>query len=171
VIRRGDLLHCDVGISYLGLNTDMQHNAYVLQIGETEPPEGLQQVLRNGNRLQEIHLQEMQVGRTGNEILASILERGTAEGLMPRIYTHPIGPYGHGSGTMIGMPEKQEFVPGTGEHVLHANTVYAMEFSAGANVPEWGGIAVTTGFEEQAVVTAAGGRFVDGYPRTLYLIR
>jgi len=171
VIRRGDMLHCDVGISYLGLNTDMQHNAYVLRIGETEPPEGLQQVIRNGNRLQEIHLEEMQVGRTGNEILASILERGRAEDLRPRIYTHPIGPYGHGSGTMIGMPEKQEFVPGTGEHPLFANTVYAMEFSAGADVPEWGGIEVTTGFEEQAVVTAAGGRFVDGYPRTLYLIR
>jgi hypothetical protein len=28
VIRRGDLLHCDVGITYLGLCTDMQHQAY-----------------------------------------------------------------------------------------------------------------------------------------------
>ncbi|MCP4726579.1 MAG: hypothetical protein GY863_16155, partial [bacterium] len=28
VIRRGDILHCDVGIVYLGLCTDMQHNAY-----------------------------------------------------------------------------------------------------------------------------------------------
>ena len=71
------------------------------------------------NRLQEIHLEEMRVGRTGNEILKSILDRGRAEGLRPRVYTHPIGPYGHGSGTMIGMPEKQEFVPGTGEHPLH----------------------------------------------------
>jgi hypothetical protein len=160
-----------VGITYLGLNTDMQHNAYVLRIGETEPPEGLQELLRHGNRIQEIHLQEMQPGRTGNEILASILERGRGEGLRPRIYTHPIGPYGHGSGTMIGMPEKQEFVPGTGEHPLHANTVYAMEFSVTTEIPEWGGIDVSMGLEEQAVVTEAGGRFVDGYPRSLYLIR
>jgi Xaa-Pro aminopeptidase len=171
VIRRGDLLHCDVGISYLGLNTDMQHNAYVLRVGETEAPEGLQDLLRKGNRLQEIHLQEMRPGRTGNEILGSILDRGRAEGLRPRIYTHPIGPYGHGSGTMIGMPEKQEFVPGTGEHPLHANTVYAMEFSVAGDVPEWDGIEVSMGLEEQAVVTVQGARFVDGYPRTLYLIR
>ena len=171
VIRRGDLLHCDVGINYLGLNTDMQHNAYVLRIGETQPPEGLQELLRKGNRQQEIFLEEMQLGRTGNEILASIVERGRAEGLRPRIYAHPIGPYGHGSGTMVGMPEKQEFVPGTGEHPLHANTVYAMEFSVASDVPEWGGIEVSMGLEEQIVVTEAAARFVDGYPRTLYLIR
>jgi Xaa-Pro aminopeptidase len=171
VIRRGDLLHCDVGITYLGLNTDMQHNAYVLRLGETEPPQGLQELLRKGNRLQEIHLQEMKVGRTGNEILAAILERGRAEGLRPIIYSHPVGPYGHGSGTMIGMTEKQDGVPGTGEHRLFPNTVYAMEFSAAADVPEWGGVEIRMGLEEQAVVTASGARFVDGYPRTLYLIR
>jgi hypothetical protein len=72
---------------------------------------------------------------------------------------------------MVGMPEKQEFVPGTGEHPLHANTVYAMEFSVAADIPEWGGIEVSMGFEEQIVATEAGTRFVDGYPRTLYLIR
>jgi Xaa-Pro aminopeptidase len=171
VIRRGDLLHCDVGITYLGLNTDMQHNAYVLRMGETQPPEGLQELLRKGNRQQEIFLEEMQLGRTGNEILASIVERGRAEGLRPRIYAHPIGPYGHGSGTMIGMPEKQEFVPGTGEHPLHVNTVYAMEFSVAADVPEWGGIEVSMGLEEQAVVLESGTRLLDGYPRSLYLIR
>ena len=171
VIRRGDLLHCDVGISYLGLNTDMQHNAYVLRVGETDAPDGLKEILRKGNRLQEIHLQEMRPGRTGNEILGSILERGRAEGLRPTVYTHPIGPYGHGSGTMIGMPEKQEFVPGTGEHALHLNTVYSMEFSVAGDVPEWGGIEVSMGLEDEAVVTLAGSHFVGGYPRALYLIR
>ena len=171
VIRRGDLLHCDVGISYLGLNTDMQHNAYVLRAGETQAPAGLRDLLRKGNRLQEIHLEESKVGRPGNEILASVLERGRAEGLRPTVYSHPIGPYGHGSGTMIGMPEKQEFVPGTGEHRLHANTVYSMEFSVAADVPEWGGVEVSMGLEDEAVVTAQGARFLDGYPRSLYLIR
>jgi len=171
VIRRGDLLHCDVGISYLGLNTDMQHNAYVLRLGETAPPKGLQDLLRKGNRLQEIHMEEMTIGRTGNDILAAILERGRGEGLRPTVYTHPVGPYGHGSGTMIGMSEKQEFVPGTGEHPLHPNTVYAMEFSVAGDVPEWGGVEVSMGLEEQVVVTADGAHLADGYPRRLYLIR
>jgi len=72
---------------------------------------------------------------------------------------------------MIGMPEKQVFVPGTGEHPLHVNTVYAMEFSVAGDVPEWGGVEVSMGLEDQAVFTAQGARFLDGYPRALYLIR
>jgi len=171
VIRRGDLLHCDVGISYLGLNTDMQHNAYVLRMDETDAPAGIQDLLRKGNRLQAIHIEEMKVGRTGNEILGSIMERGQAEGLRPWVYSHPIGPYGHGSGTMIGMPEKQEFVPGSGEHPLHVNTVYSMEFSVVGNIPEWGGAEMTMGLEDEIMVTAQGARLVDGYPTRLYLIR
>ena len=69
VIQRGDVLHCDVGITALGLNTDTQHNAYVLRDGETEPPAGLQRALANANRLQDIVVDELRAGRTGNEIL------------------------------------------------------------------------------------------------------
>ena len=137
---------------------------------DAEPPEGLQELLRKGNRLQEIHLEEMQVGRTGNEILASILERGRAEGLGPRIYTHPIGPYGHGSGTMIRRSSDRELWSELLRPVIEVRRSY-VEASFEAVHTEWGGIEVSTGFEEQAVVTAAGGRFVDGYPRSLYLIR
>lgn len=171
VIRRGDVLHCDVGITYLGLNTDMQHNAYVCRLGEEEPPEGVKELLRRGNRIQAILLEEYQEGRTGNKILLEALRKANAEGLIPRIYTHPIGIYGHGSGMMVGMTEKQEFVPGTGEHPLHPNTVYSIELSSGYNVPEWDNELVTIGLEDEAVFTKDGIDWVDGYPRTLYLIR
>jgi hypothetical protein len=72
---------------------------------------------------------------------------------------------------MIGMPEKQDFVPGTGEHPLHADTVYSIEFSVAADVPEWGNVEVSTGFEDEAVFTGGAARWVDGYPRTFHLIR
>ncbi len=171
VIRRGDVIHCDVGIKYLGLATDMQHNAYVLRLGETDAPAGLKEVLRKGNRVQEILLGEFREGRTGNEILVTALEKATAEGLGPRIYTHPIGPYGHGSGMTIGMVEKQSFVPGTGEHPLYPSTVYSIELSASGIVPEWGDAKVSLGLEDEAVFTKAGPRWVDGYPREFYLIK
>ncbi|MFC1555673.1 M24 family metallopeptidase, partial [candidate division KSB1 bacterium] len=171
VIRRGDVLHCDVGIVYLGLCTDMQHNAYVLRVGETEPPAGIKELLRKGNRLQEIHMVEMKAGLTGNQILNASIKRGTAEGLNPTIYTHPIGPYGHGSGTMIGMPEKQSFVPGSGEHLLYPNTCYALEFSVAANIPEWDNVRVSLGLEETIMFTSGGADFIDGYPREFYLIK
>ncbi|MCH9660752.1 MAG: Xaa-Pro aminopeptidase, partial [Bacteroidetes bacterium] len=35
IIVPGDLLHCDFGITYIGLNTDCQQHAYVLKKGET----------------------------------------------------------------------------------------------------------------------------------------
>jgi Xaa-Pro aminopeptidase len=171
VIRRGDLLHSDVGIRYLGLCTDMQHNAYVLRQDETEPPAGLKALLAKGNRLQEIHFAEMREGRTGNETLRAIIARGKAEGLRPTVYTHPIGPYGHGSGTMIGMPEKQEFVPGSGERPLHNETVYSIEFSVAATVADWDGADVSMGLEDDAIFSGGVARWIDGYPTTLYVIR
>ncbi len=50
VIRRGDLIFCDTGIMYLGLNTDIQQMAYVLKEGEADAPEGLREALRHVNR-------------------------------------------------------------------------------------------------------------------------
>ena len=41
IIQPGDLVHCDFGITYLGLNTDCQELAYVLKRGETAAPDYL----------------------------------------------------------------------------------------------------------------------------------
>ena len=54
IICRGDLIHLDFGIEYLGLHTDTQHHAYVLGEGESEAPEGLSRGLEIGNRLFEL---------------------------------------------------------------------------------------------------------------------
>ena len=50
VILPGDVLHCDVGITVARLNTDTQHNAYVLLPGETDAPAGLKKALANAQR-------------------------------------------------------------------------------------------------------------------------
>lgn len=171
VIRRGDLLHCDVGFRYLDLCTDMQHDAYVLRLGETDAPQGLKDLLKKGNRLQEILLGEMREGRKGNEILVAALQKAKVEGIEGSIYTHPIGYYGHGSGMMLGMVEKQSFVPGTGEHPLFLNTSYSIELSASHVVPEWGNSKVSMGLEDEALYIKDGARWADGYPTKFYLIR
>ena len=57
VIQKGDLLHCDFGITYLGLNTDCQQHAYVLNDDETAVPSFLQDAFKLGNRVQDILLQ------------------------------------------------------------------------------------------------------------------
>jgi Xaa-Pro aminopeptidase len=171
VIRRGDLLHCDVGFRYLELSTDMQHIAYVLRSGETDAPQGLKDLFKKGNRIQEILLGEMKEGRKGNEILVSALQKAKAEGIEGSIYTHPIGFYGHGSGMMLGMVEKQSFVPGTGEHALYQNTSYSIELSVTQAIAEWGGARVSMGLEDEALFTKEGARWADGFPTRMYLIR
>ena len=129
VIHRGDLLHCDFGIVYLNLCTDTQQQAYVLKEGETDAPKGLEDGLALGNRLQDIHMEEMKVGRTGNQVLAAALKRAKAEGLRPSIYSHPLGVHGHAAGAPVGMMDKQDGVPGEGDYPFFADTVHSIELN------------------------------------------
>ena len=137
VIQKGDLLHCDFGITYIGLNTDCQQHAYVLKDEETEVPEFLAMAFKKGNRLQDILTTTMQEGKTGNEILLSSLSTAKSEGLRPSIYTHPLGKYGHSAGTTIGMWDSQGGVPFKGDYSLHKNTAYAIELNVTVSISEW----------------------------------
>ena len=171
VIRRGDLLHCDVGIVYLGLCTDTQQNAYVCRIGETDAPEGLKEALRRGNRLQDIVMAEHRTGRTGNEVLHSSLEKARAEGLSPAVYCHPLGVHGHAAGFVVGLWNRQDGVPVRGDYPLYENTCYAIEMNNRYKVPEWDGQEIRMGLEEGGVFTKAGCRFIDGRQTELFLIK
>ena len=51
IIQRGDMLHVDFGITYLGLNTDTQQLAYVLKKNEITVPKEIQDALSIGNQL------------------------------------------------------------------------------------------------------------------------
>lgn len=156
VIRRGDVLHCDFGITALGLNTDTQHMGYVLREDETEPPAGLRAALAGSNRLQDILLGEMRPGRTGNEVLRATLDRMRADGIDGTVYTHPIGDHGHGAGPLIGMWDRQDGVPGRGDVPLLAGTWHSIELQAATAVPEWGGQRVRSMQEEEAELTPDG---------------
>lgn len=171
VIQRGDLLHCDFGITYLNLNTDTQQLAYVLKVGETAPPKGLLDGLAQANRLQDIHMEEMKVGCTGNQALAAILKRAKAEGIKPSVYSHPLGVHGHAAGAPVGMTDKQDGVPGDGDYPIFADTVYSIELNAKAPVPEWGGQEVMFALEQDAVVTKDGAYFLDVRPKAFHLVR
>jgi Xaa-Pro aminopeptidase len=137
VIIAGDLLHCDFGITYIGLNTDCQQHAYVLKEGESEVPKFLEEAFKNGNRVQDIFTGNFEEGKTGNQILLKSLSEAKAEGLRPSIYTHPLGVYGHSAGPTIGMWDSQGGVSGAGDYLLYRNTVYAIELNTTVTIPEW----------------------------------
>jgi Xaa-Pro aminopeptidase len=171
VIRRGDLLHCDVGIVYLGLCTDTQQNAYVCRIGENDAPEGLKEALHRGNRLQDIVMEEHNVGRTGNEVLRSSLEKAKTEGLSPSVYCHPLGVHGHAAGFVVGLWNRQDGVPVRGDYPLYYNTCYAIEMNNRYTVPEWEDHEIRMGLEEGGVFTTDGCKFIDGRQTKLFLIK
>jgi Xaa-Pro aminopeptidase len=162
VIERGDVLHCDVGITALRLNTDIQHLAYVLREGEQDAPDGIRQALARSNRMQDIMMEEVRTGRTGNEILASARARLSQEGIDGTIYSHPIGLHGHGSGPLIGLWDRQEGVPGRGDHKVISSMWYSIELQATSPVPEWDEQRLRMPQEEDMVMGP------DGVPRWAY---
>lgn len=170
LIQPGDLLHCDMGFYYLGLATDQQQNAYVLKPGEVDAPQGLKDALTAGNRLQDIHLAAMIVGKTGNEVLRAALAQAHAEGLLPSIYSHPLGYHGHAAGPTIGLWDQQDGVPGRGDYELFDDTCYSIELNIRYPVPEWGGREARMALEEDAILTGGKMAWLDGRQTALHLI-
>jgi hypothetical protein len=156
VIERGDVLHVDYGLSAMGMKTDTQHMGYVLRDGENEPSPGLRQALAQAQKLQDIHMERMKPGRSGNEVLADIRERMTAARINGSIYSHPIGDHGHGAGPLIGLWDRQDGVPGRGDLPLLPNTWFSIELSVRTPVQEWNGRELFVGMEEDAAIGPDG---------------
>lgn len=170
IIRHGDLVHVDFGITYLRLNTDQQQHFYILRPGETDAPEGLKKAFANGNRVQDILTSNFKSGLSGNEILKKSLDQAKSEGLTASIYTHPIGFHGHAAGPAIGMWDSQGGVKGTGDYPLFDNTAYSIELFAATEVPEWNGKIVRIMLEEDGVYSNGKFQFLDGRQTKLFVI-
>ena len=169
VIMQGDLLHCDVGITYLRLNTDIQQHAYVLKAGEKELPASLKKAFENGNKLQDILTAKFRAGATGNKILADALGQAKLDGIAATIYTHPLGTHGHAAGPTIGLWDSQGGVPGGGDYPLYPNTAYSIELNAATEIPEWKK-SVRIMLEEDGFWDGKVFRYISGRQKEIYLI-
>ncbi|MGQ9730616.1 MAG: M24 family metallopeptidase [Candidatus Zipacnadales bacterium] len=170
-IRPGDLIHSDVGLKYLRLNSDHQQWAYVLLPGETDAPPGMKALLAEANRLQDVFMSEFRQGLTGNELLNNILTRARREGIPnPRVYSHSLGYYLHEPGLLIGLPWEQEGCPGRGDVKLEHNYTFTMELSVAGPVPEWNDEEIRLGLEEDVVFAADGCRCLDGRQTEFYVV-
>ena len=169
VIQPGDLVWTDFGITYLRLNTDTQHLAYVLKPGETDAPAGLKAGLAAANRVQDALTSSYEIGLSGNDVLAAARKKAIDQGLKPSIYSHPLGYHGHGAGPAIGFWDNQAADPRGGFRV-NPGTVWSIELSAFAHVPEWGGQEVQFRTEEDAFYDGQAVRYLDGRQTSLTLI-
>lgn len=169
VIMPGDLIHCDVGITYLRLNTDIQQHGYLLKSGETDVPESIKMAFDRANRLQDILTSTFSNGKTGNQMLAEALKQAKEEEIIPSIYTHPLGLHGHAAGPAIGMWDRQQGVPGAGDFPLHPNTAYSIELNAATDIPEWKK-QVRIMLEEDGFWDGKTFRYINGRQKEIYLI-
>jgi len=170
IIKRGDVLHTDVGITYLRLNTDTQEMGYVLRAGETDVPDGLRRALATGNRWQDLLTREFVTGRTGNEIFAAARAGSQKENIAASIYTHPLGFFGHAPGAVVGFWDNQGPTPILGDWKLRPNTAYAIEGNVKVAVPEWNDQLVQIKLEQSAVFDGKKVMYLAGRQTTWHIV-
>ncbi|ULQ55687.1 aminopeptidase P family protein [Flavihumibacter rivuli] len=169
VIQPGDLLHVDIGITYLRLNTDIQQHAYVLKPGEQELPSSIKKAFERSNRLQDILTSQFKEGKSGNTILADALAQAKREGIVASIYTHPLGFHGHAAGPTIGLWDQQNGVPGAGDYPLHNGTAYSIELNTATEIPEWKK-TIRIMLEQDGYFDESGFRYINGRQKEVYLV-
>ena len=172
VIHRGDLLHMDIGFTYMGLNTDWQKMAYVLQEGERDIPEGLKQALAKANTLQDVMSRISRPGRPAGEVYNEIMAEMETMGIEAMVYSHPLGNHGHGLGASIDFrsAERENADAEVGKK-LRAGAHLAMEFNIAHEIPEWDGKKVWIMQEDPVHLTEDGWRFFVPRQEAFYLIR
>ena len=168
VLERGDLIHVDFGLIYMGLSTDWQKHGYILKSGEKDAPAGLKAALKNTNRLQDIMFGFARAGMTGTEVYDATIAECKKQGIDAMIYSHPIGAHGHGLGAAIDF--RRGGVGGDVER-LRLGSYTSIELNTSTNVAEWNNQRVTVMGEDDAVMTESGFQFVRPRQTEFYLIR
>lgn len=172
VIERGDVVHIDFGISYLGFDTDWQKMAYVLKPGERDVPAGLKQAMANSNTLQDALMQRhSRPGKTGGAVFNATMAEMKARGIEAMIYSHPIGAQGHGLGASIDFRSALRSDTTAQNSRLRPGSYISIELNTATAVPEWGGKKVFVMFEDDAHLTENGFVFFRPRQEQFYLIR
>lgn len=167
VLQRGDLIHIDCGLNYMGLSTDWQKHAYILKAGEREVPAGIKAALRNTNALQDAIFTVARPGMTGGEVYASAMAEMKRQNIEAMIYSHPIGNHGHGLGPSIDF---RRAITGSEER-FRLGSYTSIELNTSMPLPEWNGQKVTIMAEDDAVMTANGYKFIRPRQTAIYVIK
>jgi Xaa-Pro aminopeptidase len=169
VIKRGDVIHIDCGLNYLGLSTDWQKMAYVLREGEKDAPEGLKKALTNTNRLQDALFTHIKPGAKGFEVYEATMGDMKTAGIEAMIYSHSVGNQGHALGASIDFRRPTTGAPA--EPPFREGSYTSIELNTSTPVAEWGGQKVTIMMEDDAYLTKEGMKWFRPRQTAFYLIR
>lgn len=172
VIERGDVLHVDFGITYMGLDTDWQKMAYVLLEGETDVPEGLKAAMKNTNILQDALMKRhSRPGRTAGEVYTATMQEMEERGIQAQIYSHPLGPQGHGLGASIDFRAARSGDNARQSKKLRKGAYIAIELNTKTPIPEWDDQEIYIMMEDDAYLTDEGWVFFRPRQEEFFLIK
>jgi len=169
VIQRGDVIHIDCGLNYLGLSTDWQKMGYVLRESEKDAPEGLKKALTNTNRLQDAVFSHIRPGAKGFEVYDATMADMKDAGIEAMIYSHSVGTQGHALGASIDFRRPAAGAPQ--EPPFREWSYTSIELNTSTPLPEWGGQKVTMMMEDDAYLTRDGMKWFRPRQTAFYLIR
>jgi Xaa-Pro aminopeptidase len=151
----------------MGLSTDWQKHAYILQKGEKDVPTGLKNALKNTNLLQDAIFKFARPGMTGAQVYEAAMTEMKRQNIEAMIYSHPIGTHGHGLGASIDFRR----AIGGAEEKLRLGSYTSIELNTSSIVPERKNQRVTIMGEDDAVMTERGFEFIRPRQTEFYLIR
>jgi Xaa-Pro aminopeptidase len=169
VIQRGDVIHIDCGLNYMGLSTDWQKMGYVLRAGEKDAPEGLKRALANTNKLQDAVFAHAKPGAKGFEVYDATMNDMKNLGIEAMIYSHSIGNQGHALGASIDFRRPASGAPT--EPPFREGSYTSIELNTSTPVPEWGGQKVTIMMEDDSYLTKEGMKWFRPRQTAFYLIK
>ena len=171
VIERGDLLHMDIGFTYMGLNTDWQKMAYVLREGEVGVPAGFDAALSKAYTLSEVLSRVSRPGDISGEVYNEAMGEMDELGIEAMIYSHPLGNHGHGLGASIDFrAAKREDAEERQAKRLREGSYIAIEFNIADEIPEWDNQKVWIMQEDPAYLTANGWEHFVPRQEEFYLV-
>jgi hypothetical protein len=170
VIQKGDVVHLDFGITYMGLNTDWQRMSYVLFDGEKEVPPGLKKALSNTNALQDSTCHNSKPARAAGDVYNDVMSDMKEKGIEAKVYSHPLGFQGHALGAAIDYRawQRAETLP---PRKLRDGSYISIELNSVTAVPEWDGQKVFVMEEDPAYLTADGWKFFVPRQTEWYVVK
>jgi Xaa-Pro aminopeptidase len=169
LIQRGDVIHIDCGLNYMGLSTDWQKMAYILREGEKDVPEGLKKALTNTNRLQDTLFTHIKPGAQGFDVYEATMADMKQLGIEAMIYSHSVGNQGHALGASIDFRRPTTGAPS--EPPFREGSYTSIELNTSTPVSEWGGQKVTIMMEDDAYLTKDGMKWFRPRQTAFYVIR
>jgi Xaa-Pro aminopeptidase len=162
--RRGQLLHCDFGVERDGYCSDLQRVWYLLDDGETRPPDEVLDVWNAVWSSMDAGAAVLRPGVPGHEVDAAARATLVAAGCEEPKYAlgHQLGRSAHDGGTLLApLWDRYGDAP---RGLVEEGNVYTLEY--GAPVPGRGYI----GLEEDVLVTADGIEWLSTPQRELWLV-